>query len=126
MSSIVIAYEDDYHEELHLLVKALRRDRGLPGMILEGRPVFGTGNFVHEAPRLLRTPLKQTKLPPDRVVCLGDADRPQNLLPGAQPAPDEADGTALEQWVIACSGTRASALWTSWKDQPMALAQNSR
>ena len=75
MRSIVIAYEDDYHEELHLLVKAMRRDRGLPEMLVEGRPVRGTGNFVHEAPRLLRTPLKQTKLPPDRVVCLADADR---------------------------------------------------
>jgi hypothetical protein len=42
--SIVIAYEDDYHEELHLLVKAMRRDLGLPEMIVEGRPVRGTGN----------------------------------------------------------------------------------
>lgn len=50
MSSIVIAYEDDYHEELHLLIKALRRDRGLPGLILEGRPVRGTGKFGHEVP----------------------------------------------------------------------------
>ncbi len=101
MKSIVIAYEDNYHEELHHLVKALRRDRGLPGIILEGRPVRGTGNFVAETPRLLRAPLKQTKLPPDRVVCLGDADRPQNLVPEAQPAPPEADGSALDQWVLA-------------------------
>ena len=95
MSSIVIAYEDDYHEELHLLVKALRRDRGLPGLVLEGRPVRGTGNFVHEAPSLLRLPLKQTKLPPDRVVCLADADRPQNLVPGAPSPPLEADSIAV-------------------------------
>ncbi|WP_437300233.1 hypothetical protein [Sorangium sp. So ce426] len=108
MRSIVIAYEDDYHEELHLLVKAMRRDRGLPEMIVEGRPVRGTGNFVHEAPRLLRTPLKQTKLPPDRVVCLADADRPQNLVPGARPASAGGDGAALHQWVIAFEA--------SWKD----------
>ncbi|WP_437640399.1 hypothetical protein [Sorangium sp. So ce854] len=108
MSSIVIAYEDDYHEELHLLVKALRQDRGLPGMIVEGRPVRGTGNFVHETPRLLRTPLKQTKLPPDRVVCLADADRPQDLVPRAPPAPAGADSTALDQWV--------RVFEASWKD----------
>jgi hypothetical protein len=39
VTAIVIAYEDAYHEELHRLVKALRRDRGLPGLILEAQPV---------------------------------------------------------------------------------------
>jgi hypothetical protein len=100
VSSIIIAYEDDYHEELHLLIKALRRDRGLLGIILEARPVRGTGNFAHEVPSLLRLPLKQTKLPPSRVVCLGDADRPQDLVPGASSAPIGADGPALDQWVV--------------------------
>ncbi len=100
MSSILIAYEDEYHEELHLLVKRLRADRGVPGLVLEKATVRGTGNFVTEVPRLLRTPLKQTKAPPERVVCLGDADRPRELVPGAQPAPPEADAASLERWVL--------------------------
>ena len=99
MSSILIAYEDDYHEELHLLLKALRRDRGLAGLTLEG-PVRGTGNFVREAPRLLRTPLKQTKAPPDRVVCLADADRPSNLVPSASLPAMTANRAALDEWVL--------------------------
>lgn len=108
MNSIVIAYEDDYHKELHLLVKALRRDRGQSPVILEDRTVRGTGNFVGEVPRFLRTPLKQTRRPPDRVVCLADADRPQNLVPNALPAPAETDGAALDEWVLAFEA--------SWKD----------
>lgn len=100
MRSIVIAYEDQYFEALHGLVKSLRRDAGLPGIILEPRPVRGTGNFVGEVPKLLREPLKQTKLPPDRVVCVADADRPQNLVPDALAAPMLADAGALERWVL--------------------------
>jgi hypothetical protein len=123
MKSLVIAYEDDYHEELHLLIKALRNERGLPGVILEGRPVRGTGNFVNEVPRLLRASLKQTKRPPDRVVCLADADSPQNLVPGALPAPSGASSAELEQWVVAFE--------TSWRAHlvstcPLSAAQASR
>jgi hypothetical protein len=59
--SIVIAYEDKYFEELHRLIKRLRVDHGLPGLCLEPRSVQGTGGFINEVPKLLRTPLKQTK-----------------------------------------------------------------
>lgn len=97
--SIVIAYEDDYCKELHLLIKRLRVDGGQPGLILESATVRGTGGFINEVPKLLRTPLKQTKQPPDRLVCLADADRPKNLSPEAPPAPDANDG-AVEQWVL--------------------------
>jgi len=100
VKSIVVAYEDKYCNELHLLVKALRRDAGAPAMILEPRSVRGTGRFANEVPRILRDRLKQTKLPPDRVVCLGDADRPQNLVPDAEPAP-QGDAQAVENWVLA-------------------------
>lgn len=48
--SIVIAYEDDYCGNLHLLIKALRRDRGLPGLCLEARSVHGTGGFARRCP----------------------------------------------------------------------------
>lgn len=106
MTAIVIAYEDAYHEELHRLVKALRRDRGLPGLILEAQPVRGTGKFVHDAPRILRTPLKQTKRPPDRVVCLADADRPQNLVPGQALPPLQVGAAALAAWI-----TELEAAW---------------
>lgn len=105
MTAIVIAYEDAYHEQFHLLVKALRRDRGLPGLILEAQPVGGTGNFVHEAPRILRTPLKQTKRPPDRVVCLADADRPPNLVPGQALPPAGASAAAIETWLLSFEAT---------------------
>ncbi|HEY8379223.1 MAG TPA: hypothetical protein VIK91_22170 [Nannocystis sp.] len=97
--AILIAYEDQYFEQFHLLVKALRRDRGLPGLCLEGRTVHGTGGFAKEIPRYLRMPLKQTKQPPDLVVCLGDADRATNLTPDASPAPAQDDAVALERWV---------------------------
>lgn len=109
MRSIVIAYEDQYCEKLHLLVKALRKDRGLPkDVCLESRSVRGTGGFVNEVPKLLRMPLKQTKLPPDLVVCLGDADRPKNLAPDAPPAPGSADARALDGWVV--------GLENQWRD----------
>lgn len=99
MKSILIAYEDQYHQKLHLLIKRLRRDRGLPGVILEGRSVRGTGGFINEVPTLLRMPFKQTKAPPDRLVCLADIDRPGNLVPGTQGAPSSDDLAALGRWV---------------------------
>jgi hypothetical protein len=99
VKSVLIAYEDQYFEALHGLVRALRRDRGLPGICLEPRSVRGTGGFVNEVPRLLRMSLKQTKLPPDRVVCVADADKPRNLVPGAAPLPAGGDRDAVERWV---------------------------
>jgi hypothetical protein len=106
--SIVIAYEDKYCEGLHGLIKGLRRDHGLGGIILELQTVRGTGGFVNDVPLLLRRALKQTKRVPDRLVCLADADRPQNLVPNAQPAPVGDDAAALLQWVL--------ELEMSWKD----------
>lgn len=108
MKSIVVAYEDQYCEELHGLLKKLRRDAEQPGLILEPRPVRGTGNFVEEVQKLLRLPLKQTKRPPDRVVCVADGDRPQNLVPTATAAPSVSDAASLAQWVIDFE--------KSWKD----------
>ena len=106
MTAIVIAYEDDYFEQLHHLIKGLRRDSGLPALILEPRTVRGTGSFINEVPKLLRAPIKQTRLPPDRVVCLADADRPKDLFPGAPEAPSAA--ADLEPWL--------KDLETSWLD----------
>ena len=100
MRSIVIAYENAYCEALHGLIKRLRMDQGLPGLILESRTVRGTGGFVNQVPKLLRTPLKQTKRPPDLLVCLADADAPQNLVPSASAAPAAADNSALELWAL--------------------------
>lgn len=40
MKSVVLAYEDQYCEELHRLIEALRRDAGQPGLILDREP-FG-------------------------------------------------------------------------------------
>ncbi|WP_437683394.1 hypothetical protein [Sorangium sp. So ce131] len=100
MRSIVIAYEDKYCEELHRFIKRLRNDNGLPGICLESRSVQGTGGFINDVAKLLRTPLKQTKLPPDRLVCLADADRPQNLAPDAPVAPSSDDNDALDRWVF--------------------------
>lgn len=99
MRSILIAYEDEYFEQFHLFIKALRRDHGLPGLCLEGRTMRGTGNFANELPRHLRMPLKQTKKPPDLVVCVGDADRPTNLTPDAPQTPAHDDPVALDRWV---------------------------
>lgn len=100
MKSVVLAYEDQYCEELHRLIKALRRDAGQPGLILEPRAVRGTGNFAEEVQKLLRLPLKQTRRPPDRVVCVADGDRPRNLAPTGVAAPLEGSSETLEQWVI--------------------------
>jgi hypothetical protein len=99
VKSVLMAYEDQYFEALHGLIKALRRDRGLPPICLEPRSVRGTGGFVNEVPKLLRMSLKQTKRPPDRVVCVADADRPRNLVPGAAPVPAGGDSDAVERWV---------------------------
>ncbi len=100
MRSIIIAYEDAYCEALHGLIKRLRVDHGMPGLVLEPRTVRGTGGFVNEVPKLLRSPLKQTKRPPDLLVCLADADRPQNLVPNAPPAPTNDDKEALVKWAL--------------------------
>jgi hypothetical protein len=99
MKSAVIVYEDAYHEELHALVKALRRDLGHPGVILEPSTVRGAGGFVTEVPRILRTPLKQTKAPPERVVCLADADEPGGLAPGAAAPPAPGSPQEIETWL---------------------------
>lgn len=115
MKSVVVAYEDQYCEELHRLVKALRRDAGQPGLVLEPRAVRGTGNFADEVQKLLRLPLKQTKQPPDRVVCVADGDRPQNLVPTGAAAPTSSSADILEQWVIDFE--------KSWKDFLVQRAQ---
>lgn len=109
---VVVAYEDLYHEQLHGLIKALHRDAGRPGIILESATVKGTGGFVADVPLLLRTALKQTRRPPDRLVCLADADRPQNLVTGAPAAPRGDDPEALRRWVL--------ELETAWKNRLVA------
>jgi len=108
MKSIVLAYEDQYCEELHRLIRALRRDAGQPGLVIEARAVRGTGNFAEEVSRLLRLPLPQTKRPPDRVVCIADSDSPQELAPAGTAAPVSGDARALDEWVIQFE--------ESWKD----------
>lgn len=121
MKSVVIAYEDDYCEELHLLIKRLRGDLGLPGLCLEPIAVRGTGGFVNEVPKLLRIPLKQTRLPPDRVICLADADRPRDLVPNAPAAPSGDDPGAVERWVLALQSTwRESLVKKAHLDEPSA------
>ncbi len=97
--AVVVAYEDQYCEELHRLVKRLRADQGLPGLILEARSVRGDGGFVKEVRQLLRLPLKQTKRRPELVVCVADADRPKSLAPAASGAPAGDDRAALDRWV---------------------------
>lgn len=98
MKTVVIAFEDQYYEELYKLIKRLRRDRGLPGIALFGRSVRGTGGLARELPRLLRMPPGEAKILPDLVVCLGDADKPGNLVPGAAGAPGEERG-AQDAWI---------------------------
>lgn len=95
----LLVYEDQYCGELHSLVKGLRKDAGHPGRILEFASVRGTGNFAREVPKLLRLPLRPTKRPPDRLVCVADADKPGNLTPGAGPPPT--DALSLDTWIIA-------------------------
>lgn len=98
--SIVLAYEDQYCDALHLFLKRLRRDRGLPGIVLEPWPVRGTGNFAREVPKILRLPLKQTRAPPDHVVCVGDADKPANLTSSAPPLPAVQTDETLDAWIL--------------------------
>lgn len=100
MTTIVIAYEDTNCEQLHILIKGLRKDLGLALHPLELRSVHGTGGYINEVPRLLRTPLKLSHAPPappDRVICLADADRPGNLVP-SESRPDQG---ALDEWIVA-------------------------
>lgn len=118
--SIVIAYEDNYCDQFHLLLKRLRRDLGQPELILEARPVKGTGQFVNEVPKLLRTPLKQTKCPPDRVVCVADADKPGNLVPRAEKAPPTASLAELDQWV-----SHFDASWLNYLKQECKLPEEA-
>lgn len=108
MKSVVLAYEDSYCDELHRLIKAPRRDAGQPALILEPRPIRGTGNFAEEVQKLLRLPLSQTRQPPDRVVCVADADSPQNLVPTGAATPSMVDASALDRWLIDFE--------KSWKD----------
>ena len=97
MKTVVLAFEDQYYEELFTLIKRLRRDQGLAGMVLFGTSVRGTGGFINEVPKLLRIPPGQASVLPDLVVCLADADRPGNLLPGAADSPISDDGRALDE-----------------------------
>lgn len=100
MNATLIVYEDAYHEQLHLLVKALRKRLGRAGSILEGEPGRGTGQFENVLGPLLRRPLKQTRARPDRVICVADADRPRNLAGvAAPPRPTEMTLGALDPWV---------------------------
>lgn len=139
MKSIVIAYEDRYCDQFHGLIKRLRRDRGQAGVILEAASVRGTGGFVNEVPKLLRLPLKQTKRPPDCVVCVADADRPTNLVPGANEAPIGRDKDALERWTLefetawlthlvektnlpAEDATRLAAICIRWNKESLLIA----
>lgn len=110
LRSIVVAYEDQYCDALHLFLKNLRRDHGAAGIVLEARPVGGTGNFTREAPKHLRLPLAQTKTPPDRVVCLGDADKPTNLTADAPVRPVEASTAALDAWILDLERTWRTSL----------------
>lgn len=87
LATLVVLYEDQYFEEFHKFWKRLRQHQKLPALVLEGRTAKGTGGFVNELGPLLRTPLRQTKRPPDKVVCLADADRPKNLFSSAPLAP---------------------------------------
>ena len=109
MKTVLVAYEDKYCDAFHLLVKALRRDQGLGDVILERATVRGTGGFMRDVPKLLRLPMKQTKRPPDLLVCVADADRPKNLVPDAPACPTGNDLKALDAWV--------EALESSWKDR---------
>jgi hypothetical protein len=68
----------------------------------------GTGGFINEVPKLLRTQLKHTKRPPERLVCLAEADRPRDLVPDAPLAPDESG--ALDQWVLVLEASWATRL----------------
>lgn len=87
--SVVLFYEDEYYDELHKLVKRLRKASGRGGeLVLEPWSALGTGGFQRDLSRILRTPLKYPKAPPDLVICVGDADRPANLVKGALPSPD--------------------------------------
>jgi hypothetical protein len=105
VTSTLIVYEDAYHEQVHGLVKALRRDLGRTGSILEGEPGRGTGQFENMLGPLLRKPLKQTRARPDRVICVADADRPANLAgPSAPPRPSSASSDALTRWVLDLEG----------------------
>lgn len=116
--SIVIAYEDQYCDALHGLIKRLRRDHDLPGLCLDSHTVRGTGGFAKEVPKLLRTPRKQTRRPPDRVVCLADADRPKNLTPDSPPVPTAGGKAAQDTWVIALERAWKQALIRSMPTQP--------
>ena len=104
MKTVVLAFEDQYYPELFALIKRLRRDRGLEGMALFGTSVRGTGGFINEVPTLLRIPPGQANVLPDLVVCLADADRPGNLMPGASNAPITDDGRTLDEWVLQFEG----------------------
>lgn len=104
MKTVVLAFEDQYYPELFALIKRLRRDRGLEGMALFGTSVRGTGGFINEVPKLLRIPPGQANVLPDLVVCLADADRPGNLLPGASDSPNTDNRRALDEWVLQFEG----------------------
>ena len=84
MKSVVMLYEDQYCSKLHLLIKRLRQAENQASSILEYQTSNGTGNFKRVVPGLLRTPLKQTRSAPDFVLCIADADRPENLVPKYQ------------------------------------------
>lgn len=118
MKTVVLAFEDQYYEELFTLIKRLRRDQGLAGMVLFGTSVRGTGGFINEVPKLLRIPPGQASVLPDLVVCLADADRPGNLLPGAADSPISDDGRALDEWVTQFEGAWREYLLTTARISP--------
>lgn len=109
----VVLYEDEYHAELHRLIKRIRtRDLGRDAAIIEPATARGDGGFVRELPLLLRTMQRTTKRPPDRVLCVADADRPANLCPGTTPPPAPTDATpdALRAWLAALEGAWRESL----------------
>jgi hypothetical protein len=98
--STLILYEDKYYETLHALIKRLRRERGAAPTVLEASSVRGDGGFARELGPALGRKLSSTRQRPDRVICVADADRPENLVGDAAPrAPDGADRDELDRWV---------------------------
>lgn len=105
MTWTLLAYEDKYFAQLHTLVKALRRDLGRATTIIEGEGVNGTGGFQNELGRQLGRRDKRTKAPASLVICVADADRPQNLAGSNAPAkPQDATPEALDAWVLELEG----------------------
>lgn len=96
----------------------MRQDLGLPDVCIQ-RPqtARGTGGFAKEARSLINTPFSrgtEPRAPADKIVCIADADRPQNLVPKFRPAPPKGDPAV---------GTWLKELEAAWLSQ---LVQNAR